>query len=662
MRGDVRAIWRYSREVGSDPTMVIAGGGNSSVKTGSELWIKASGYSMGTMPCEGMLCLDIEKVRDLLRERIPSASREAADALIAQRLLEARIDPPRADIRPSVEAVMHAVIPYKFVMHTHPELGGALTSAVGGRIAASKLGLPPFLWVEYIDPGLPLAKRVATQIAECPGPAPKLVFLAKHGFIAAADSIAEVKRLTRKAFTAISRALASPEKKRAVARAFGRSVVKPLPSAQWEEQERVVVPSVRGALADGRQAVFAYRDALLDRVLAGAETRKVLAAGPLYPDLIVYCGVRPLVAEVPWDKGAAKVHATIRTRMAEFRGKYGVDPQVVLIPGFGMVYTGRGRDYAEIVRAMFLQALRVIEYANAFGGVSVMTRREYGYIASWSMEAYRRKLAEKDRGKKRCEGVTAIVTGSAQGVGREIAEGLLAEGACVTICDANARGADETARELCGRFGAGRAISMPADVTNEESMRAVVAATLRSFGGLDLMVANAGILRAYKITDFGVDVWRKIIDVNLVGVFVSAKAAAEVMRWNRRGDIIQINSKTGKKGSKYNSAYAAAKFGGIGLVQSIALDLIEDGIKVNAICPGNFFDLPLWSARGGLFDQYRAKYDHAPREEVRRIYERQIPMGRGCTVPDVVKTILYILEQQYETGQAYNVTGGQEMR
>ncbi|NMD34883.1 MAG: hypothetical protein GYA73_03280, partial [Planctomycetes bacterium] len=167
MRSDVRRIWRYSLEVGADPAIVIAGGGNSSVKTRADLWVKASGYAMGAMPPEAMLRLDLAKVRELLSAPIPGATREAADAYVARKLLEARIDPPRPDIRPSVEAVMHAAIPYKFVMHTHPELAAALTSAAGGRAAAERLGLPPFLWIEYRDPGPPLARRVAREIAAC---------------------------------------------------------------------------------------------------------------------------------------------------------------------------------------------------------------------------------------------------------------------------------------------------------------------------------------------------------------------------------------------------------------------------------------------------------------------------------------------------------------
>lgn len=193
-------------------------------------------------------------------------------------------------------------------------------------------------------------------------------------------------------------------------------------------------------------------------------------------------------------------------------------------------------------------------------------------------------------------------------------------------------------------------------------MREAARSAVRAYGGLDIAIANAGILKAFKITSFAVETWRSIIDVNLVGYFLCAKTAAEIMQYQKSGNIIQINSKSGKIGSKYNSAYASSKFGGIGLTQSIALDLIEDGIRVSSICPGNFFDLPLWSAPGGLFDQYRPKFNNVSREEVRRIYEEKIPMGRGCRVSDVVKTILYILEQEYETGQAYNVSGGQEMR
>jgi sorbitol-6-phosphate 2-dehydrogenase len=199
-------------------------------------------------------------------------------------------------------------------------------------------------------------------------------------------------------------------------------------------------------------------------------------------------------------------------------------------------------------------------------------------------------------------------------------------------------------------------------VTRADDVAEMVRRTVEMYGGIDLLISNAGILKAHKITEFPEEMWRRIIDVNLVGYFLCAKAVAPVMQRQGSGDIIQINSRSGKKGSKYNSAYATSKFGGIGLTQSIALDLVEDGIRVNAICPGNLFELPLWSGDGGLFEQYKAKLGARTREEVRAHYEGRIPLGRGCLGSDVLKAVFYILDQQYETGQAYNVTGGEEMR
>jgi len=311
---------------------------------------------------------------------------------------------------------------------------------------------------------------------------------------------------------------------------------------------------------------------------------------------------------------------------------------------------------------MYASAMRMRANTLAFGGPNPLSQREWTFIDTWSVEQYRRKQATGSASRGRVAGKVILITGAAQGVGKEIAVLLAAEGASLVLTDLNAVSLEDTVAEINGAQGPQTAMGVEANVTSEDSMRNAVREAVRAFGGLDVLISNAGILKAYKVTQFPVEVWKSIIDVNLIGYLVCAKVAAEVMQYQGSGNIIQINSKSGKAGSKYNSAYAASKFAGIGLTQSLALDLIEDGIRVNAICPGNFLDLPLWSAPGGLFDQYRAKFNNAPREEVRKIYEGKVPMGRGCRVEDVVKTILYILDQSYETGQAYNVTGGQEMR
>ena len=171
----------------------------------------------------------------------------------------------------------------------------------------------------------------------------------------------------------------------------------------------------------------------------------------------------------------------------------------------------------------------------------------------------------------------------------------------------------------------------------------------------------AGILLAEAVDEFPAEKWRAVIDVNLVGYFLCAKHAARVMKAQRSGSILQINSKSGKKGSYKNSAYAASKFGGIGLTQSIALELAEYGVRANAICPGNLLDSPLWV--DSLYSQYAKKWG-ITEEEVRQKYVDQVPMKRGCTYDDITNVVVFLASEQagYMTGQAINVTGGQEMR
>ena len=204
-------------------------------------------------------------------------------------------------------------------------------------------------------------------------------------------------------------------------------------------------------------------------------------------------------------------------------------------------------------------------------------------------------------------------------------------------------------------------LALKADVTNEAEMAAAVQATVSAFGKLDLLVANAGILKAGDITELTAAEWKRVIDVNLVGYFVCAQAAAKAMIPNKYGAIVQINSKSGKKGSFRNSAYAASKFGGIGLTQSIALDLAPHNIRVNAVCPGNLLDGTLW--QDSLYKQY-AKTQGITPGEVRKKYESQVPLGRGCTYDDVANVVTFLAsdDSSYMTGQAINVTGGQEMR
>ena len=258
------------------------------------------------------------------------------------------------------------------------------------------------------------------------------------------------------------------------------------------------------------------------------------------------------------------------------------------------------------------------------------------------------------------KGKIAIVFGASQGLGEAIAHRFGFEGCSVVACDINKENVEKVAKDVNSKYKA-ETLAFKVDVTNEEEVKVAVQAAVKKFGRLDIMVANAGILIAEDIPEFPVEKWRKVLDVNHVGYFICAKQAAIMMKAQKSGAIVQINSKSGKKGSFRSSAYTASKFGGIGLTQSIALDLAPYNVRANSVCPGNLLDSPLWV--NSLYEQYSKKWG-ITKEQVRQKYIDQVPLKRGCTYDDVTNVVVFLAsdDASYMTGQAINVTGGQEMR
>ncbi|MBE6956592.1 MAG: SDR family NAD(P)-dependent oxidoreductase [Ruminococcaceae bacterium] len=278
----------------------------------------------------------------------------------------------------------------------------------------------------------------------------------------------------------------------------------------------------------------------------------------------------------------------------------------------------------------------------------------------------KQNVHNRPAGTGRMAGKIVVVTGAAQGFGKGIAEELYNEGASIVIADMNLPLAEQVAKEM-----GERAVAIAVNVSDEESVAQMVGKTVEVFGGIDLMLANAGVVRSGPLATFEKKDFDFVTNINYTGLFLCCKYAAIIMQAQHEADpeamfdIVAVSSKSGLEGSNKNFAYAGSKFGSIGLVQSFALEMCEYGVKVNAVCPGNYLDGPLWSdPERGLFVQYlnAGKVPGAKTvEDVRRFYEAKVPLNRGCLPIDVARAVMYCVEQKYETGQAIPVTGGQVM-
>lgn len=593
----VAALLERAHRIGSDPRNTNYAGGNTSAKTtgtdpvtGGEaelLWVKGSGGDLGTLTEAGLAVLRLDRVR-ALRDVYPGVEREDEMVSAFDYCLHGK-----GGAAPSIDTAMHALVEAAHVDHLHPDSGVALACATDGEKLTAQCFGDKVAWVGWRRPGFQLGLDIAA-VKEA-NPQAVGVILGGHGITAWGDTSQECERnalwMIRTAETFLQ--------EHGRDEPFG--AVLPRREALAEELRReraaALAPVVRGLASTDRPQVGHYSDAepVLD-FLARAEHPRLAALGTSCPDHFLRTKVRPLVLDLPTDAPLDEAIGRLRELHADYREEYrayyerhavpgspamrGADPAIVLVPGVGMFSFGKDKQTARVAGEFYLNAINVMRGAEAVSSYAPIEEREKFRIEYWELEEA--KLRRMPKPKALATRV-ALVTGAGSGIGKAIARRLVAEGACVVVADLNAENAAAVAEAL---GGTDKAVAASVDVTREEQIVDAFKAAVLAFGGVDLVVNNAGISISKPLLETTARDWDLQHDIMARGSFLVSREAARVMRaQGLGGDIVYIASKNAVFAGPNNIAYSATKADQAHQVRLLAAELGEHGIRVNGINP-----------------------------------------------------------------------------
>ncbi|WP_030607294.1 bifunctional rhamnulose-1-phosphate aldolase/short-chain dehydrogenase [Streptomyces achromogenes] len=593
----VAALLSRSHRLGADPRNTNYAGGNASAKgtatdpvTGGEvelMWVKGSGGDLGTLTGAGLAVLRLDRVR-ALAQVYPGVEREDEMVGAFDYCLHGR-----GGAAPSIDTAMHALVDAPHVDHLHPDSGIALACAADGEKLTAECFGDRVVWVPWRRPGFQLGLDIAA--IKRANPHAVGCVLGGHGITAWGETSEECERnslyiiRTAEAFLA-ERGRAEP---------FGPVVAgyEALPGAERRERAAALAPYVRGLASQDRPQVghFDDSDVVLD-FLARAEHPRLAALGTSCPDHFLRTKVRPLVLDLPPTAPLEDAVARLRELHAAYREEYaayyrrharpdspamrGADPAIVLIPGIGMFSFGKDKQTARVAGEFYVNAINVMRGAEAVSSYAPIEEAEKFRIEYWALEEakLRRMPAPKPLATR-----VALVTGAGSGIGRAIAHRLVAEGACVVVADLNAEGAARVAEEL---GGPDKAVAVTVDVTSEEQITAAFRSAVLAFGGVDLVVNNAGISVSKPLLETTARDWDLQHDIMARGSFLVSREAARVMTaQGLGGDLVYIVSKNGVFAGPNNIAYSATKADQAHQVRLLAAELGEHGIRVNGVNP-----------------------------------------------------------------------------
>jgi NAD(P)-dependent dehydrogenase (short-subunit alcohol dehydrogenase family)/rhamnose utilization protein RhaD (predicted bifunctional aldolase and dehydrogenase) len=641
-KNSLAQLIEVSHVVGANREYVQAAGGNTSVKSpdGRTMAIKASGTALTLMSeTDGWVEMDVAAVLSVLdRTDLAALPVKEREARVLECLHAAAVG---GRGRPSVETALHAMLG-RVVVHTHAVAANALNCGPGLQ-ALTKIcpagELPP-LWVPYTDPGWRLATAVRTAAEayrEEHGSAPAVIFMENHGLLVAGSDARECLGLHDEWVARCERyfSQAAPP-------------VRPAPETGSAALRKTMV-ELRRVWRDAFGArPFARFSA--DKELAGAacgEAADIFAAGSLTPDHIVYTGAHAVVAE-SLDELPAKLQPALTEKSF---------PRVALVRNAGTFVLAADPAKLDAAEDLAVAGARIIRLAAGRGGAHNLSPSFADFIINWEAEHYRARLMGSAQAP--LAGRVALVTGAASGLGCGIALGLVEAGAAVAFCDIDEAGV-ETAAASCA--DPRRALAVGMDVTSEQSVTAAFDRLVSYWGGVDIVVCAAGIAPPYELVDMPVDKWRLALEINLTGYFLVAREAARIMRaQGEGGSMVMLSSKTGLDASKSNSAYNATKAGELHLMRGWALELGPDGIRVNAVAPGNVFEgSKIWNPE---YIKAAARKKGIQPEEVIPYYTSLTALKREIKRSDVAAAIVFLCSDAARciTGQTLVVDSGQVM-
>lgn len=583
-----------SNLIGADRRVCNWGGGNTSMKTVETdfrgrrrevLWVKGSGSDLASVTRKSFTPLYLDDVLPLLERE--AMSDEEMVAYLGNCVMG------QGHPRQSIETLLHAFLPFPHIDHTHPDAIISLACSANGPAIAREIFGDAAVWVPYLRPGFALSKVIAGAVAA--HPQARLVVMEKHGLIAwgntAEESYANTIGVIRQAERYIEqRAAGKP--------AFGGQAVSVLSPEERRNLLVRVLPAVRGALSRLHGTILQYEDGpdVLEFVCS-REGARLSQIGAACPDHLLHIKRVPLWVDwTPVAGDACGLQAAIMAGLERYETEYRAYleanrnpgdptgdpfPRVILIPGVGMITTGKDKGMADVAAQLYHRAIAVMRGAEAMDRFVSLTPKEAYDVEYWPLELYKLTLAPAERELSR---KVAFVTGGAGRIGNAVAERLAREGAHVVVADLNEAGAREVAADLCQKYGHGRGLAVALNVTDEAGVDRTLAETVLAYGGVDILVSNAGIQISEPVEETPLAEWHRNMEILALGYYLVSQATLPILRaQGKGGSIIFVASKNGLVGGKNSVAYSIAKAAEIHLARCLAEEGRTAGIRVNSV-------------------------------------------------------------------------------